>query len=369
MTGASKPDLQSFRDLAQRFAKKELEPKAIDLDNYPFKEFNEAALNAAREMGLLSVTLPEDYGGVGQGIAVLSEILLSLAQADGSFAAIVFTNALAQSALIKWGSDPVIKEFVDAGLIAFPSYDLPTDMQTELVAKKQGGGYLLDGKVEYVALAPVADALILPARVEGSKSTTLFIVAAKTDGLSVSEPVYGLGLRGCPVADVELKGVEVSSANLLSADAETDYPALAADFRPAAAAMSVGVVIGSYEGAKTYAKDRYQGGNMIIDYDMVRQMLVGMAVIAESGKALVASMAEAGDNGRAWPVSDAGLILLSEQASRATTDGVQCLGGYGYMENYGQEKRMRDAKQIEGIFGAAPAKRLELMADILRQEE
>jgi alkylation response protein AidB-like acyl-CoA dehydrogenase len=97
-------------------------------------------------------------------------------------------------------------------------------------------------------------------------------------------------------------------------------------------------------------------------------MLVNLEVIAESGQALVRAMAAAVDAGNGFPLSSAGLILLSEQASRVTADGVQCLGGYGYMEEYGQEKRMRDAKQIEALFGAAPAKRLELMEEILRRE-
>jgi len=79
-------------------------------------------------------------------------------------------------------------------------------------------------------------------------------------------------------------------------------------------------------------------------------------------------MALAVENGDPGSLSEAGLILITEQASRATTDGVQVLGGYGYMQDYRQEKRMRDAKQIEAIFGAAPAKRLELMAEILKQE-
>jgi alkylation response protein AidB-like acyl-CoA dehydrogenase len=353
--------------MAEKFAGRELEEKAIELDDYPFAEFNQAALDAAKETGMLTVTLPEDHGGVGQGMAVLCEMLEALARADGSFAAVVFVNALAQAALVKWGAASVIEKYAGSGLMAFPVYDLPTDLPGDLAAEKKGEGYALKGKVDFLPLAPVADTLIVPAKL-GDK-TALVIVGAKAEGVKVGEPLMSLGLRNCPVADVEIKGVEVPADHLLSADAEADYPTLAAAFRPAAAAMAVGVLEGSYEGAKSYAKERYQGGSMIIDYDMVRLMLVNMAVVAESGKALVRTMAEAADGERPWPISDAGLILLTEQASRATTDGVQCLGGYGYMQDYGQEKRMRDSKQIELIFGSAPAKRLELMADILRQEE
>jgi len=317
---------------------------------------------------LLQILTPEERGGLGQGMTAFCEVLSALARSDAGFAAVVFIHTLAQSALLKWGGKALIDRHLPSSLLAFPAYVLPTDLPRDLAAEKKGDGYSLRGKVEFLPLAPVADALIVPAQVKGSEAA-FFLVETKAQEVLMSEPVMSLGLRNCPVADVEFNGVELPAANLLCANAEAVYPGLAAHFRPAAAALAVGVVAGSYEAAKAYAKERYQGGRMIVDYDLVRLMLVNMAVIAESGRALVSSMARAAEEQRPWPLSDAGLILLTEQASRAVSDGVQCLGGYGYMQDYGQEKRMRDAKQIESIFGAAPAKRLELMSDILRQEE
>ena len=369
MEHASESDLQEFRTMAERFAKKELEPKAVEIDNYPFQPFHSAAVEAARETGMLQVVLPEEQGGAGQGIAVLSEILMPLASADASFAAVVLVNSLSLSALSRWGKKAVVESYAGSGLVAFPAYELPGDLPTAVTAKKKGKGYALDGRLDYLALAPVADALIVPALVEGAEQPALFVVDRKAKGVSPSEPVISLGLRNCPVADVTLQGVEVAESNLLTAEGRTGCAALANDFAAAVAAMAVGVVSGSYQAAKAYAAERYQGGRRIIDYDLVRQMLTNLQVIAESGKALVRAMAAAADAGEGFPLTSSGLILLSEQASRATADGVQCLGGYGYMEEYGQEKRMRDAKQIEGLFGAAPAKRLELMEEILRREQ
>jgi alkylation response protein AidB-like acyl-CoA dehydrogenase len=313
--------------------------------------------------------LPEEHGGTGQGMAALCEILCALAKADASFAAVLFINAMGQSALLKWGQKEIIDKHVSSELIAFPAYDLPSDLPRTARAEKEGDGYSLSGKVEYLPLAPVAQALIVPAETGDQDRLGFFIIDAMANGVAIGEPVLSLGLRNCPAADIELSGAKVSGDALLCSDAGADYPALAALFRTAAAALAVGVCEGSFEAAKAYAKDRYQGGTMIINYDQIRLMLSNLAVVAESGKALVKSMALAADDQRPWPISDAGLIFLTEQASRATTDGVQILGGYGYMEDYGQEKRMRDAKQIESIFGAAPAKRLDLIADILRQEE
>ncbi len=369
MSSASLSDLQAFQELADRFAKKELSPKAIELDDYPYSGFNDTALRVAEEVGLLRLLVPETLGGSGQGMAVFCRILESLSRTDASFAAVLLIHALGQSALLEWGTAPIIDRYLRSALLAFPAYILPSDLPRSLSAEKKGAGFILQGKVEYLALAPIAKALVLPAEIKESSQVAFFVVDARAKGVSVSRPVLSLGLRNCPEADVEMSGVEIGAENLLCANAEDAYPALAARFRPAAAALSVGVVAGSYEAAKNYAKQRFQGGKMIVEYDLVRLMLANLAVVMESGRALVQSMAAAVDEKRPWPLSDAGLILLSELASRATTDGVQILGGYGYMQDYGQEKRMRDAKQIEAIFGAAPAKRLDLIGDLLRQEE
>ena len=354
--------------MAERFAKKELEPRAVEIDNYPFQPFNTAAVQAARETGMLQVVLPENQGGVGQGMAVLCEILMPLSSADASFAAVVLVNSLSLAALSRWGKKPVVESYAGSGLVAFPAYDLPSDLPVTVAAKKKGRGYLLDGKLDYLALAPVADALIVPALIEGVDEVALFVVESGAQGVSLSEPVISLGLRNCPAADLTLQGVEVAAKNLLTAEGKSACTALANDFAAAVAALAVGVVSGSYQAAKAYAAERYQGGRMIIDYDLVRQMLSNLLIVAESGKALVRAMAAAADAGNGFPLTGSGLILLSEQASRVTADGVQCLGGYGYMEEYGQEKRMRDAKQIQSLFGAAPAKRLEMMEEILRRE-
>lgn len=369
MSPASRTDLQAFQELAERFAKKELEPRAIDLDDYPYAAFNEPALKKAEELGLFKLMVPESLGGSGQGMAVFCQILYSLARADASFAAVLMVHTLAQSALLQWGNPAVIDKYLRLPLLAFPVYDLPTDLPRTVIAEKKGGGWILDGKLSYLALAPVAQALILPAEMKGTDKVGLWVVDARAKGLTIGAPVLSLGLRNCPAADVGVAGVETGAEQLLCADAGSAYPALAAGFRPAVAALSVGVVAGSFEAAKNYAKQRYQGGRMIVEHDQVRLLLANLAVVAETGKSLVFSMADAADEKRPWPISDAGLIFLSEAASRATSDGVQVLGGYGYMQDYGQEKRMRDAKQIESIFGAAPLKRLELIADILQQEE
>ncbi|MDD5224479.1 MAG: acyl-CoA/acyl-ACP dehydrogenase [bacterium] len=369
MGTADQACLAAFRETAQRFAQKELKTRALDFDRYPYAEFNAGVVRAAREVGLSQVLLPEERGGTCQGMEVFSEILFFLAEADASVAAILLINALGQGAILKWGKPSLQEKYLSADLLAFPVYDSPSDLPKGMEAEKKGNGYVLKGKVEYLALAPVAEAAVIPAVLKGTEKIAFFLVDLNNPGISRSAPVLSLGLRGVPAADLETAGLEVPADNLLCPDAGSEYPGLAARFRPAAAALAVGVAAGSYEAAKAYTRERYQAGKIIIDHEMVRLLLSNVAVIAESGRTIFGAMARAVDEGREELLGETGLILSTELASRAVSDGVQALGGYGYIEDYGQEKRMRDAKQIESFFGPAPVKRLELLEGIIRREK
>ncbi len=357
-------DLKCFYDLAERFANKELEPKALELDHYPYSEFNRAALAAAGEVELFKLTLPESLGGSGQGMAALSIVLSRLAQTDASFAALVFISALAQAALVKGAKKELAEKYLKTpGPIGFPAYASPTGLPLEVKADQKSGGYSLTGKFSYLALAPVGNLLIIPAEVSGQAS--LFLVDKNAPHLKLSEPVLSLGLRQCPAADLELNGVSCGPENLLDCEV---YAELAAGFGGPWAALSLGVLVGSYHAAKAFAKERYQGGKQIIEHDQVRLMLANMAVLIEVSAAACMSASRAADEGRDLPGCFAAGIFVTDAVTRAATDGVQCLGGYGYIADYGQEKRMRDAKQIQALFGPSPVKRLEFFSSRLLED-
>jgi len=361
-------ELSPFLDLAARFAGNELLPGLLERDDYPVAPFSEKVVNQAGEAGLLSVILPESRGGAGQGMRALAAILQTLAETDAGFAAVLLVNAMAQFAMLRWGNEAHLEPAGNGPLTAFPAYSLPSDSGDRLEATEEEQGFRLQGTAEYLPLAPVAGFFVLPARIGADGATPFFRVSAGAQGVEVGEPVLSLGLRSCPAADVRLDRVLVPRADRLRGDARDGFPVLASFFRPAVAALSLGVLAGSLRTARRYAEERYQGGGTIAGHDMVRLMLAGMAVTVETGRVLVREMAEAADRGDPGLLLHAGQIFLGEQAALAAGDGVQVLGGYGYMQDYGQEKRMRDAKQIESFFGGSAAGRLDLAAAFLRQD-
>jgi len=373
LSGQIGDDLKSFHDLAERFAKKELEPKALDHDHYPYGEFNSAALKTAQETGLLNLILPEALGGAGQGMAALAVVLAALAEADAGFASVIFVHALAQAAIAKWADKQTAEKCLrQAGgppaLLAFPAYAPPAELPLGVKAEKNHGGFLLNGKFNFLPLAPIAQNLIVSAEISTGKPG-LFLLGKDTEGLKLSAPVLSLGLHSCPIADVELNRVEAGPEDLLAGEgrASAEYPGLCAGFGGPHAALSLGVLAGSYKAAVSFARDRYQGGKQIIDHDQVRLMLANMAVLLEVSAASCLSAGRAADAGN-FSAAMAASAFVTDAVTRAATDGVQCLGGYGYMHDYGQEKRMRDAKQIQAMFGPSTLKRLELLAKNLSED-
>jgi len=361
-------DLTAYRDLASRFVKKEIEPSALEVDRYPFADFNENAVRVASSIGLLGLCLPEEYGGSGLGMRELAAVLEIIASADASVAALLLSQALARAVLIELGPDQTARKWVTTGeveeipLIGSPMYSDPEELPKTVRATAANGGFRLSGQLHYLACLPVARALIIPAVIDGGRMA-LFLVEADSEGLKASEPVVSLGLRGMPAGDVELRDVNVPAEYRLGGDdAAAAYAGVADRFRGPLTAIALGILSGSYCYALDYAQERYQGKREIINHHMVRNMLSGMASWLDVGSVAVAHACNLADRGMAGSselVSIQELVVTA--VTRGVTDGVQILGGYGYMHEYGQEKRMRDAKQLQAMFGCSPARVLRII--------
>jgi alkylation response protein AidB-like acyl-CoA dehydrogenase len=207
----------------------------------------------------------------------------------------------------------------------------------------------------------VAQAVIVPALLNGR--VCFFLVEVNREGVVMGEPVVSLGLRGCPVADLQLDGVQIPETNHLGEEVAKTYAEMADRYRGPLAAIALGILEGAYSAACGYAKERYQAKKQIIEHDMVRRMLANMLAWIDLGTAGVFRACDMADQGEGAGGTEALSIqeLLTMAVTRAVTDGVQVLGGYGYMREYGQEKRMRDAKQLQAVFGSSPVRLMRIM--------
>ncbi len=357
--------LKPFDDLASSFAAKELVKKVEEHDRYPFGEFFSEVLKKAYEVGFLGIVLPERFGGIGGGISALCAILDQVCRADSSLGGIIFTNALSQEIMLSARADQALKKVFSkassAGefLVACPAYCNPGQADSLPEAEKSGRDFLLTGALDYLVLGGIASWALVPARTGKGGGYAYFLVDLAEKGVRRSEPVFSIGLHSCPAVDAVFTSVK---ARLVGEEGKgpTYFDEASKRMHVAAGAMNAGVMKGSFNEALAYAKERFQGGCEIINWSEVGMILSNMLVKANVADLCVAQACRAlEENPGEWSGHCVSAALhIHELACDATTDGIQVLGGNGYMKDYGQEKRFRDARQIQALLGSAPMKKI-----------
>ncbi|HQI02849.1 MAG TPA: acyl-CoA dehydrogenase family protein [Deltaproteobacteria bacterium] len=371
MTSPLRDELKAFETLAENFALKELSPRREESDRYPFGPFPDDILEKAYEVGFLGITLPEELGGIGQGISALCNVLERICRADASLGAVIFTNTLSQEIIMRAGGSDILGRILSSPadakgfLIAFPSYSNPAEHSGLPAAKKGANGYALSGKVDYAVLGNLASHALVPARTSGLDGYSLFLISLNDPRVRKSEPVFSLGVHACPACDLVLSNAE---ATLIGGeDRGKDPYEDASDFmNAAAAAMSLGVMRGSFDYALAYCNEREQGGWPIVNWSEIKMILSSMAVQVEVAGMAVSEACCAIENkvSNGKTLARAAALFVQDAACLLTTDGIQVLGGYGYMKDYGQEKRFRDAKQLQALLGLSPLRKLRFMDQI-----
>jgi alkylation response protein AidB-like acyl-CoA dehydrogenase len=366
-------ELQAMSDLAKNFASKELVANREENDHYPFGELFTETIKNANDVGFYSVNLPAEHGGIGMGNSALASILEELSMADASMAAIVFTNAAAIEIINQASLDTDCKavyKMLSANEVlpvAFSSFTGLGEMEMP-VADKNGK---ISGRINFLSLGGISKYAVVPAADSGhGNKISYYLLDLSEQGIEKSEPVYSLGLHTCPGIDIFLENVPAKLIGV-AGEGEKYFHAMQSRLSPGAAAVSLGIMKGSFMEALQYTKDRFQGGRQIINWSEVRMILANMAVEIQAGQSALASACGKLDAEVAgWEkTARAVAIHIAEMACRATVDGVQLLGGNGYMKDYGQEKRMRDAGQAQCLLGMAPVRKMDLIDMIIKESE
>ncbi|TAL34012.1 MAG: acyl-CoA dehydrogenase [Spirochaetes bacterium] len=359
--------LESFSGLASAFAKKELTAAREAHDRFPFAPFWSDVLEKAIGVGFFGITLPAGYGGLGLDADALVPVVRMLARADASLSALVCTHAAALQVIAEsagdTGADPAYRMIGKSPgkPLAFQSFTHPDELEMP-VAVSDGDAYRLTGSVRFLAAGAVADFAVVAGSGGRSGEFSYYLIALNTGAVSVSEPIFTLGLHACPVVDARLDdalGILLGKKGGGIEYCRRAWPRLSL----ASAAIPLGILEGSLDEAKRYAEERVQGGRVIIEWPEVRMILARIAGdvhVAHGALAEACRMFAANEPG--WEAASvAAALSAGEAAARGTVDGVQVLGGNGYMTDYGQEKRMRDAKQAQFLLGMPALRRLELM--------
>lgn len=372
-------DQLMVRNMAREFAQKELEPKAAEVDEKG--EFPHEAIKKMAELGLLSMTIPEQYGGAGFDFLSLAIAIEEISRGCGSTGVITAVhNSLACWPIVNWGTDAQKQKYLPKmatgellgafGLTEPNAGSDPVAMETTAVLK--GDHYVLNGCKRFITNGGVAGVYIVFAKTDptaGSKGITAFIVERGFKGFSLGKHENLLGLRGTANCELMFDDCEVPTENVLGRVGEGIKIAFGTldVSRIDIGAQAVGIAQSALDKAIAYAKERKQFGRPICEFEMIQAKLAEMAMRITAARMLVYYAAHQKDSGKPRFNQESAMAKLfaAETAVFVTREAVQIYGGYGYTKDYPVERYYRDAKCMEIYEGTSEVQKIVIARTLL----
>jgi len=363
-------DLLAIQARARTFAQEEIAPIAAEYDRKA--EVPPGIAEKAKAAGLLNVTIPKEYGGMGYGALQSAMIAEELGAACAGISITILVNGLALTPILIAGTEEQKAKFLrpvaeGAKLAAFclTEREAGSDAGSlKTTALPDGDDFVINGQKCFITSGGLAEvmtvfALTDPSR--GPRGVSAIVVPADAPGIHVTKVEDKMGQRASNTVELTFENVRVPQANLLGKPGRGFPIALQTlDFgRSGVAALSVGVARAALEYATGYAKERQQFGAPIVTNQGVAFMLADMAMKVEAARLLTWQAAWFADRGdKATAKSAMAKCFASDTAMDVTTSAVQIFGGYGYMRDYPVEKLMRDAKLLQIYEGTNQIQRM-----------
>ena len=352
------PEHELLRDTVREFALAKIAPVAEELDRE--KRFPYELVADLAELGLLGMTIPEEYGGGGTDTLSYAIAIKELTRIDSSVAITVAAHhSLGTLPIYYFGDEAQKRQWLPdlasgKALAAFGLTEANAGSDagaTRTTATLDGGEWVVDGSKIFITNAGTditACVTITALTAEGEISN--IIVPNGTPGYVISEPMQKLGWRASDTRELSFQGVRVPEENLLGPRGQGfhQFMQILDGGRISVAAMGVGLAQGAYDLAHRYALEREQFGRPIAKFQSVQTMLVDMATEIEAARELVWKAAWEKDQGRDFGKTAAMAKLFSGELShRAVNSALQIHGGYGFMDEYAISRLYRDQKILE----------------------
>jgi alkylation response protein AidB-like acyl-CoA dehydrogenase len=360
----------AVRRLAAEFVDREITPYARDWDRA--ERVDLGVVKRLGALGFLGLTVPEEYGGSGGDHLSYCLVLEELGRGDSAVRGIVSVSlGLVGKSIAAWGTEEQKRSWLPklcAGeaLACFGLTEPGTGSDAaslETRAVRDGDDWVISGAKMFITNGTWADVALVFARTggPGHKGISAFLVPTGAPGFGRTEIHGKLGLRGQATAELTLDGVRVPAAAMLGPEGKGFSVAMSAlaKGRMSVAAGCVGIAQGCLDAAVSYAKEREQFGKPIASYQLVQQLLAQIAVDLAASRLLTWRVADLIDRGEEF-ATEANMAKLhaSEAAVRAANSALQVFGGYGYIDEFGVGKYLRDARVMTLYEGTSQIQQL-----------
>jgi alkylation response protein AidB-like acyl-CoA dehydrogenase len=359
-----------FQQSVREFAAAVVAPTASAADRAG--AFPTDVLRATADLGLFGMLVPEACGGAGVDTVRYVLALAEIARASAALAAMLHTHNALVCAPLSASAHPQAHDWLVRlaqgellGAAAWPKIAADAGSAPHLTARRDGDGWVLNGRVSWVTNAGgeclylVWDGVEGVAGPGGAAAASAFALPADTPGLAASPPFDKLGLRAAPTADLTVLNCQVPTAARLTApDDGSSAPRVLDLARLGGAALALGIAQAALDAALAYAQERQQFGQPIARFEGLRAMLADVYLTVESARLLTYRAAWRRDRGQ--PFGTAATLAhlhAAEAAMLAATKAVQVHGGYGYMEESAVQRYFRDAKTLQAAEDAPHALR------------
>ncbi|GHD58988.1 isovaleryl-CoA dehydrogenase [Thalassobaculum fulvum] len=369
-----------MRDSVRSFCATEIAPRASDIDRD--NTFPHDLWRKLGDLGVLGVTVGEEYGGAGMGYlehcVAMEEISRASAAVGLSYGA--HSNLCVNQIRLN-GNDEQKRRFLPklisgefVGALAMSEPGAGSDvvsMRTR--AEKKGDRYILNGGKMWITNGPTADVIVVYAKTDPDahqRGITAFLVEKGMKGFSIAQKLDKLGMRGSDTGELVFEDVEIPAENVLgTVNKGVNVLMSGLDYeRAVLAAGPTGIMQACMDVVIPYVHERKQFGQAIGEFQIMQAKLADMYVIMNAAKSYVYTVAKACDRGEVTRKDAAGAILYAaEKATWMALEAIQCLGGNGYINDYATGRLLRDAKLYEIGAGTSEIRRMLIGRELFKE--
>ncbi|MCB1836107.1 MAG: isovaleryl-CoA dehydrogenase [Alcanivoracaceae bacterium] len=372
--------IDMLRDAVQQFVKAEITPRAAEIDSS--NEFPMDLWRKLGDMGLLGITVEEEYGGSGMGylahVVAIEEISRGSASVGLSYGA---HSNLCVNQIRKNGNEAQKRKYLPklisgehVGALAMSEPNAGSDVVSmKLRADKKGDHYILNGNKMWITNGPDADTLVVYAKTDinaGPRGITAFIIEKGMKGFSTAQKLDKLGMRGSNTGELVFEDCEVPEENVLGGEGRgvnvlmsgLDYE------RTVLSGGPIGVMAACMDVVVPYVHERKQFNQSIGEFQFIQGKLADLYTNLNASRAYVYAVARACDRDETARKDAAACFLFaSERATAMASEAIQILGGNGYINDYPTGRLWRDAKLYEIGGGTTEIRRMLIGRELFRE--